>query len=341
MIDRSNVEDILAQTQEVWGALVALLRPFVSTSTPSFTSPAEVLHPPRRTIPWPAFRVGMSHMAQLDSEDGEIFRYNMRMRAPNLPAPSDAAIIVIFALKEAVCLQIPAHLPATRAIAVAENRSGPTAEDYAVFRSSATHLFADIRAALPVFNALKLDPWISDVINSVPPAIFGDLPQRGPASYTPGALTGVWEGSLMVRRIFRNFPAIFDILVNIWQVSTCVSLANAEAAPPDFLCRAPLQCQFSEYFCFSPCVPLPTEMAALIPLHETTDINKEVCCMSLSFAAAECRLGEQISLKTPSGCFSYQKFGHGEEFQREFSRPALDHVLIGQVRDSSCRRGSF
>ncbi|KAJ7607342.1 hypothetical protein FB45DRAFT_1067902 [Roridomyces roridus] len=295
-------QDILAQTPEVWSALVVLLRPFVST-TAAVTSPSDAL------FPRPVFGVAMPHFGPplvAEDDSGIIMRYNIRMQPPELPAPSDAAIIVIFSLKEAVCLQVPSHLPATRAIALSENRSGPTAEDYAVFINSATYLFADMRAAVP------LDPWIAHVLNSVPPAILGDPPQAN-AMYSPGTLTGIWQGSLMVGHSFiGTFQSLLTSSFSLIQVSTCVPLANPEPVETssDFLCRAPMQCQFDEYFCFSPCVPLPLDMSSLPAVRETRGTNKEV------------------NLETPSGeSFSYRKFLGGQDF----SSPALDRVLIGQT----------
>ncbi|KAJ7730268.1 hypothetical protein DFH07DRAFT_175583 [Mycena maculata] len=290
-------QDILSQTPEVRGTLLALLRPFVSADTsrvPVVTSPFPfpVFHAAssERSFSWP-----FSWSFVPADEEGEITRYNAHTRAPSLPPPTDAAIILTFALKEAVALQLPFHLPATRAIATAENRTGPTAEDYTAFQRTGTRLFADIRAtAATNLNFLELDPWISHLLAA--PGMHE--PRLHCPVYPPGSLTGVWEGSLMI--------------------SSCVSLANdmgspeaPAAGPPDFLCRTPMQCKFSEYLCFSPCIPLPDG-------HTPVYANVEDSEAWGTFDAT-------------SGNFAYRKFTPGEEFQREFSRPALDHVLIGQT----------
>ncbi|KAJ7454952.1 hypothetical protein B0H11DRAFT_1740251 [Mycena galericulata] len=311
-------QDILSQTPEVRSTLVALLRPFVvstdaASRVPTFTSLlppsfAGVLHSISPDS-WHVVRVARVHMVPQDPEDEAlVLLYNMRMLS-TLPMPSDAAVILIFALKEAVPLQIPFHLPMSRAIAIAENRSGPTAEDYTAFQRSGTRLCSDIRASAgtadsdrsataTTLNFLELDPWISDIFRHIPAAVS----ENHRPIYIPGSLTGIWEGSLMI--------------------SSCVSLELESPEPPipaaDFLCRTPMQCDFSEYFCFSPCVPLPSGMNGHAPLHEST-------------VSQDTEARNAILFPVVIQYFAYQKFTPGKRFQREFSRPALDRVLVGQT----------
>ncbi|KAJ7938459.1 hypothetical protein B0H13DRAFT_1943131 [Mycena leptocephala] len=283
-------QDIFSQNPDVRSTLVTLLRPFVSTSTsrvPPFTSlpPSStvVLHPASQD--WPVALAG-PHVGYGNPEEEVLMRYNVRMCSPHIPPPSDAAIILIFALKEAVPLQIPYHLPATRAIAVAENRSGPTAEDYAAFQHAVTLFFSDIRTAMApqssatTLNFIKTDPWISEILE-VP--YFSTRHVR--PAYLAGSLTGFWEGSMMI---------------------SCISLgdpAPKTSSPPDFLCRTPMQCQFSEYYGFPSCTPLPLELDGEL----------------------------QSVIEFLPENFAYHKLTPRADFQHEFACSQLDHVVIGQT----------
>ncbi|KAJ6554485.1 hypothetical protein B0H19DRAFT_1153739 [Mycena capillaripes] len=294
-------QDILSQNPEIRNTLVALLRPFVSTfasRVPPFTS----LHPSSTVIfrpasqDWPVMPLAHLHVGYQEPEGEVLMRYNVQMCSPYLPPASDAAIILIFALKEAVPLQIPYHVPATRAIAAAENRVGPTAEDYTAFQQAVTLLFSDIRPTViahpsaTTLKFLELDPWISEIL-----AVPDRYSKRVRPAYLAGSLTGVWEGSMMVSRV------------------TLAEFGN-ETLSSDYLCRTPMQCEFSEYYCFPPCTP-------------------------------QLELGEHT---IPSGfeyssenAASYQKFTPGKDFQHDFPCPILDHILIGQtLRDHEDAWGS-
>ncbi|KAJ7630086.1 hypothetical protein DFH06DRAFT_1102115 [Mycena polygramma] len=223
-------QDILSQNPEIRSTLVALLRPFVSNSAsrvPPFTSLPPYSIPPLTTI------LPLAPLHVEDPGNEVLMRYNVPMCSPHLPSPSDAAVILIFALKEAMPLQVPYHVPATRAIAAAENHVGPTAEDYAAFQRALTVLFSDIRTALTqssaILNFLDIDPWISEML-----AVPHSVANHARPVYIPGLLTGVWEGAMMVSRVFLG------------------ALDAQTPLPPDFLCRTPIQCEFLEYHCFSP-----------------------------------------------------------------------------------------
>jgi hypothetical protein len=147
---------------------------------------------------------------------------------------------LIFALKEAVPLQIPYHLPATRAIAVAENRSGPTAEDYAAFQHAVTLFFSDIRTAMApqssatTLNFIKTDPWISEILE-VP--YFST--RHGRPAYLAGSLTGFWEGSMMVGSISRTFPRQLSQFVYRFPVFPWETRRRKRLRRPTF-CAEPL-----------------------------------------------------------------------------------------------------
>ncbi|KAF8192793.1 hypothetical protein K438DRAFT_1829680 [Mycena galopus ATCC 62051] len=217
-------EDILAENPDSRSTLVALLRPFVSTSESKSRAPYFTSRLPSTVV----FHPGPASGQYLSASTGQaLMRYNVPTCSPHLPSPSDAAIILIFALKEAMSLQIPYHLPATRAIALAENRSGPTAEDYTAFQRAVTPLFSDMRmsstsAAATTLKFTGSDPRISEIL-----AVPEFYPERG---YLEGSLTGVWEGSMMISR---------------------VSLGDStpeEDIQSDFLCRTHMQCEFLEHY---------------------------------------------------------------------------------------------
>ncbi|KAJ7042949.1 hypothetical protein C8F04DRAFT_1029881 [Mycena alexandri] len=270
-------DDISSQNPEVRSTLVALLRPFVSTSVPPFTSP-----PPPSAVAFDP----------LDHADEALMRYNLQISSPHLPPPASAAIILIFALKEAMVLQIPYHIPATRAIAVAQNRIGPTTEDYTAFQHAITPLFLDVRApaarrsSATTLNSMP-DPWISELL------VPGHPTARVGSAHSVGSLSGVWEGSMMISSVsLRNDPETFT--------------------PSDFLCRTPMQCELSEYFCFPPCTPLTLD--GHTPLGE-------------GLIPRDLPSNFELSPET----FAYERFIPKENLDRERSRPILDHVLTGHT----------
>ncbi|KAK7055509.1 hypothetical protein R3P38DRAFT_1358544 [Favolaschia claudopus] len=241
-------QDILVETAEVRALLGALLRPFVCASSDAGASPfsSRSLSPAVSLSQTAAredvYAVPSSHVGSQDPEfedDTPVEHYGAHIYPPHLPSPSDAAIILIFALKEAVSLQIPHHLPATRAIAAAENRSGPTAEDYTAFQRAITPLFTDVQttmaaacnSAATTLKCWDADPWISEIL-----AVPECSAERGLHSSMPlaGALTGIWEGSMMISSVQLG------------------DQTPAMPSSPDFLCRTPMQCEFSEYYCLRP-----------------------------------------------------------------------------------------
>lgn len=131
-----------------------------------------------------------------------------------LPDPSTAAINLAFAIFELNRPKIPYHLPKTRAIAIASQRFGPTEEDYEALASYRTPLFADLN---PVNTNTEngqsssrpsIDIGINASRSSIHDLQFGEIskdldgrisPEVWAPSYTPGSLTGVWEG---VYRVF-------------------------------------------------------------------------------------------------------------------------------------------
>lgn len=191
--------------------------------------------------------------------ENEVLHYS-RKPIPRL-SPTNAAIMLTFILKEAVALQIPPHLPPSRTVAIATHHSGPTMEDYQALESCKTPLFADTRSMIRSDAAKKTA--LADCTKKPETDTFvNDFLQETGGSYIPGMLTGVWEGTYMVRIVpeSRGYKRRLKIPV---QVSPLVPLDNSSSltpsTSPDFLCRTPMQCAIAEYMCFSPHVPLPTD----------------------------------------------------------------------------------
>ncbi|KAF7297342.1 hypothetical protein MIND_00967600 [Mycena indigotica] len=213
--------DILSQIpEEVRDELVISLRPFVSTDASLYLtslSPFSATDSQDKLCWLPPCSTPRSRPQAVNDEAGLLF-YNKRVFL-DLPPVSDAAVILIFALKEAVPLQAPYHLPATRALAISESRGGPTAEDYTTFQSTLTPLFSDIRQT-EMLTQSRLATTRAWVVNTLPEPEAAD--QR--ALIGAGSIAGVWEGAMMI--------------------SSCGLSEDSE--PPDFLCRTPMQCEFVE-----------------------------------------------------------------------------------------------
>jgi hypothetical protein len=167
------------------------------------------------------------------------------MSSPSLACGS---ILLTIVLKEESPLQLPPHLPFSRASANASMRVGPTMEDYSVFAFRKTKLIADSCHLLPTNSRTALSP--SDPSRSMMHdqdfyrtlcAVKGSraCPQQGldTLPYTPGMVTGNWEGTFMVSPPVTHERSLFSI---------------TSSPPPDFLNRQPMQCQLREYFCLSP-----------------------------------------------------------------------------------------
>ena len=125
----------------------------------------------------------------------------------DLPESSIAAINLACIIFESEPLKMPYHLPETRAHAIAAQLSGPTKEDFRVFASYETPLFADSMPAEPLNYGAK-----------APRSMFHDFELRhsmGVTSldgsyipeiiYTPGTMTGIWEGVFRVSNLFSPF----------------------------------------------------------------------------------------------------------------------------------------
>lgn len=95
---------------------------------------------------------------------------------------------------------MPPHLPETRAHAIAAQLGGPTKEDFRAFASHETPLFADSMPETPdddveAPRSMLHDSELCHLIGS----LNGYLPD---IAYTPGTMTGIWEG---VYRVSKSF----------------------------------------------------------------------------------------------------------------------------------------
>ncbi|GLB44528.1 hypothetical protein LshimejAT787_1701550 [Lyophyllum shimeji] len=198
------------------------------------------------------------------------------------------AIILTFALNEAVPITIPPHLPKTRAIALATQRSGPTAEDFHVLLETRTPLFADLRRA-----------WISGKDNVTceekyksrigPMMYFNYVAPSLAAGHVclPGSLAGLWEGSFMMSGLPKPADPSSPLILG------------------EFQCLKPMQCAITEYLCFSPHLPLPSDYP----------IN-------------------QLEAAVKSGSFGYEKYGpssNGVSCTERDSTEALDIIILGKT----------
>ncbi|KAH9477107.1 hypothetical protein JR316_0011023 [Psilocybe cubensis] len=158
---------------------------------------------------------------------------------PLVPEPAIAAIHLTLVLLESNTLQIPPHLPETRAIAIATLRSGPTIEDYRFMASyettlsKATHRSPDPAcAALPISTepdpSTNNDMFFGAILRSL-----GEAQSTETFAYTPGTMSGLWEG------VFRilNMP-----ITNIDSSADHDSLFSSGLI-------FPMQCAMVEFVC--------------------------------------------------------------------------------------------
>ncbi|KAF9450759.1 hypothetical protein P691DRAFT_436622 [Macrolepiota fuliginosa MF-IS2] len=165
---------------------------------------------------------------------------------PTCPDPSPAAINLLFCLREIDPMVVPEHLPESRSIAIATQRFGPTKEDVRRIRGYRTELFADTAhwpqnrdpsLAANVGRSERHDVEFQKMVFTNEGAA-----EVKALSAMRGTLTGVWEGFYMMAGVVLPTPG-------------AIGGEGQRYAPPDFICRKPLQAVFTEYLCFSDSVP--------------------------------------------------------------------------------------
>ena len=121
-----------------------------------------------------------------------------------IPDPSFAAINLTFALKEAELSSMPLHaVSETRALAAAAHQAGPTMEDFRVFQSYRTPLFADtLSQDAGLMQSLEHDLEFRYLKTRRPDA--NHLYDTGSYAYVPGTLAGVWQGTYLVNSLTRT-----------------------------------------------------------------------------------------------------------------------------------------
>jgi hypothetical protein len=119
------------------------------------------------------------------------------------PSISSASILLAFILKNTKPLDLPPHLPQTRAIADALQRDGPTVEDYVSILQPRTPSVADPNnrfasivgvGDILLSRSMRNRDDFSRAVSGSSTALFHKV-----HAYAPGMLTGLWEGQYMVR----------------------------------------------------------------------------------------------------------------------------------------------
>ncbi|KAG6833395.1 hypothetical protein H0H87_007380 [Tephrocybe sp. NHM501043] len=203
----------------------------------------------------------------------------------NLLEKATPAIILIFALNEVVPMAIPSHVPETRAIAKATQRTGPTAEDFRAVNHGRTPLFSETKPphttgqnpAAVMSNPVHLALYQSR-LSSFLYSTYMDSTYTPAYIYAPGFLSGLWEGSFMVRHSPNSQSACrSQIYLTAAQIRD--QKISGEPIPTttlhplllgQFRCLKPMQCAITEYLCFSPHSP--------IPLNYSLDLIERAVC---------------------------------------------------------------
>lgn len=178
-----------------------------------------------------------------------IYTREYKLTAPSLLS---ASIFLTFALKEAIALQVPKHLPQTQAVARPTEHDGPTIEDFFAITRRRTPLVADSGHQNPsrepfadrtgrkmrASRSLAHDEEFYRIAHRLD-LLDDTLELRS----CIGLLSGTWEGTYMTS------PTSF---------CQCPSQKSDPTVSPDFVSRHPIQCRLEEHLCFTPCVPLPS-----------------------------------------------------------------------------------
>ncbi|KAG1816689.1 uncharacterized protein BJ212DRAFT_1446804 [Suillus subaureus] len=151
-------------------------------------------------------------------------------REYTLTAPSllSASIFLTFALKEAIALQVPKHLPQTQVVARPTEHDGPTIEDFFAITRRRTPLVADSGHQNP-----SREP-------------FADRAGRKMRA----------SRSLAHDEEFYRVAHRLGLPDDTWELRSCIGLLSGTWE--DFVSRHPIQCRLEEHLCFTPCMPLPS-----------------------------------------------------------------------------------
>jgi len=196
-----SMQRVMSYTMHIHSYTKAYGQPSVvgSPAFPSHLSPARPIPGSSRSL-----RLNINDPSNRRADSHHKVIHYSRRYTPACPDPTSAAIALTFALKEATPLEMPPHLPESRAIAIANQRFGPTMGDYRTIACCRTPLFADTRpeifssrepvaANVDLSRSVKHDQDYYRILRS-PDDHHGSEVH----SYIPGMLTGLWEGTFMV-----------------------------------------------------------------------------------------------------------------------------------------------
>lgn len=189
--------------------------------------------------------VTIRHQLRYQHGTEPIVRYG-RKWVPDCPDLTTAAINLVFCLKETEPMAIPEHLPETRLIALATQRSGPTKEDVRKIRGYNTKLFADTIPidCLPPDSVQRTcgqrSKW-HDLESYRMVLGAQGVTEVKALSMMCGRMTGAWEG-------FYRIASIGEVAV---PTPGTVGHERQHHAPPDFICLKPMQSVLAEYVCFA------------------------------------------------------------------------------------------
>ncbi|KAG2130360.1 hypothetical protein DEU56DRAFT_954776 [Suillus clintonianus] len=146
-----------------------------------------------------------------------------------LTAPSllSASIFLTFALKEAIALQLPKHLPQTQAVARPTELDGPTIEDFFAITRRRTPLVADSGH---------------------------QSPSREPFADRAGRKIRA-SRSLAHDEEFYRIAHRLGLPDDTWELRSCIGLLSGTWEGTYI---QPIQCRLEEHLCFTPCIPLPS-----------------------------------------------------------------------------------
>ncbi|KIK98444.1 hypothetical protein PAXRUDRAFT_684849 [Paxillus rubicundulus Ve08.2h10] len=236
-----------------------------------------------------------------------------------IPFPNllSSAVFLTFAFKEVTPLQIPPHLPPTRAVAIATERHGPTMADFVAITRRRTPLVAD---SFLQYQSRESDPDLAKEQRRPSRSVIHDEDFYRTArrlhaptetwelqAYIPGLLTGVWEGSYMVAPS-TSCPPI-----------GCPGLDVSQ----DFLCRQPIQFRLEEYLSFTPWLPLPVETQDNFDGHVLRNLcaNEEESTSIIQFSDGN-----------PARNYPYEPFRlNGASESGRDPQHALDVVITGET----------
>ncbi|KDQ55950.1 hypothetical protein JAAARDRAFT_208208 [Jaapia argillacea MUCL 33604] len=213
---------LLREQADVREQILRLLRPF---ALGSLTDPLQ------------------SFISDSPGQDVDHFSRKLTLACPN---PTFPAILLTFAREDAIAIQIPRHLPPTRELTDTQPHNGPTMGDFRLYER---HSRLKVRSALP--SAAFIDQthpkpshrstkYDHDFFRLLLHPLDSSCKVFRKAVYTPGSISGLWEGSLLVA------------------TSSYLSEGRRLMPPPhlpNFVCRRPLQCHLREHYCFTPNVP--------------------------------------------------------------------------------------